>query len=114
MQQQRKLLGQILKDKRIIGQGQIQEALSVQRDKGGQIGQILLQMGAIDRQQLLAALAEQAGMEMVDLDQINVPESVLKKVDPQTRMSGPMMASTTSRIFGWVTISWAKRKMTWG
>ena len=37
----RKLLGEILKELKKVNQGQIQEALAIQRDKGGQIGTIL-------------------------------------------------------------------------
>ena len=80
----RPLLGQILKSQGHVGQGQIQEALSIQRDKGGQIGQVLLGMEAITRVQLLGALAEQAGMPSVDLAKKDIPADVLGKVDPQT------------------------------
>ena len=83
-EQVRKLLGQILKARRVIGQGQIQEALAIQREKGGQFGQILVEMGAITNDDLRSALAEQAGMEEVDLSTIDIPENVLAKVDPQT------------------------------
>ncbi|MAG59104.1 MAG: pilus assembly protein PilB [Planctomycetes bacterium] len=80
----RKLLGQVLKEHRACHQGQIQEGLTVQREKGGQIGQILIQLGHISHQELLKALAEQAGMPMVDLGATDIPDDVISKVDPQT------------------------------
>jgi type IV pilus assembly protein PilB len=80
----RKLLGQILKEHRAVSQGQIQEALAVQREKGGQIGQILLEMGFITKDQLLRALAAQAGIPVVDLARLSISKEVLSRVDPDT------------------------------
>jgi type IV pilus assembly protein PilB len=80
----RKLLGQILKEMRAIHEGQVQEALMVQRDKGGRIGEILCQMGAIDESQLLEALGRQAGMEVVRLSESPVDPEAAKLVDPST------------------------------
>ena len=34
----RKLLGQVLKEMRAVHEGQVQEALQIQRDRGGRIG----------------------------------------------------------------------------
>jgi type IV pilus assembly protein PilB len=84
MTQARRLLGQILKDQGKCHQGQIQEALSIQREKGGQLGQILVGLSSITRKDLLQALAEQAGMEMVDLKASAPTSDLLEKVDPQT------------------------------
>ncbi len=80
----RRLLGQILKDHRAVSQGQIQEALAAQRDRGGQIGQILIELGMVTKDQVLKALAEQSGMTTVDLAKIQIPKDVLAKVDPET------------------------------
>jgi type IV pilus assembly protein PilB len=80
----RRLLGEILKEMKKVGQGQIQEALAVQREKGGQIGSIMVGLGFITKQDLVRALATQAGMESVDLGAANIPPEVLKRVDAQT------------------------------
>lgn len=81
---ERKLLGQILKDLRLIHEGQVQEALSEQRQGGGAIGEILVRLGHIERPQLAKALAMQAGMDVVDLDQVEIPPEVLAKIDGTT------------------------------
>jgi len=63
----RRLLGQILKDHGVIHEGLVQEALSMQRERGGRIGELLMELGHIDRSQLALALAEQAGLPFWDL-----------------------------------------------
>ena len=63
----RRLLGQILKDHGAIHEGMVQEALMQQRDKGGRIGEILLELGHIQKGDLAKAIAEQAGLVFLDL-----------------------------------------------
>jgi type IV pilus assembly protein PilB len=80
----RRLLGEILKEMKKVNQGQIQEALAIQREKGGQIGTILIQLKFIEHADLLRALAVQADMEIVDLAAIQIPAATLARVDAQT------------------------------
>ncbi len=63
----RRLLGQILKDHGALHEGLVQEALAVQRERGGRIGEILMELGHVDRAQLARALAEQAGLPFWDI-----------------------------------------------
>jgi type IV pilus assembly protein PilB len=56
-----KPIGQILKDMEILTESQIQEALHVQREHGGVIGEILVQLGYVAREEVLLALAAQKG-----------------------------------------------------
>ena len=77
----RKLLGQILKEKGWIHEGHVQEALAIQREKGGPIGKILITLGRLKEAQLQLALGVQQGFEIVDLDKVEVPPEVAKRVD---------------------------------
>ncbi len=77
-----KLLGRILKDMGLVTESQVQEALAIQKDSGGPIGEILLERGYINRDDLTMALATQAGMEVVELDGIEVPQEVVNMVEP--------------------------------
>jgi type IV pilus assembly protein PilB len=77
----KKLLGQVLKELGACHEGMIQEALSIQREKGGQIGQILIGKGHIDETTLLKALGVQAGMEVVELTGATVDPAAVKKID---------------------------------
>jgi len=75
-----KPLGQVLKEMELISEGQIQEALAVQRKQGGVIGEILVNMGYVAREEILLALADQMGMEVVDLDELDVDPVVINKL----------------------------------
>ncbi|MEK7484833.1 MAG: ATPase, T2SS/T4P/T4SS family [Planctomycetota bacterium] len=79
----RKPLGQLLKEMDLVTEGQIQEALSVQKERGGAIGQIMVDLGFVTEEEVLFALGAQAGMEVVNLDEVSVSEDVLKMVDAQ-------------------------------
>ncbi|HET6162602.1 MAG TPA: ATPase, T2SS/T4P/T4SS family [Planctomycetota bacterium] len=80
-QTRRKLIGQILKERGHVHEGHVQEALSVQRTKGGLIGKILVDLGRLTPAQLQLALGVQQGFEVVDLDKVEVPPDVVKRVD---------------------------------
>jgi type IV pilus assembly protein PilB len=77
----KKLIGQILKEMRICHEGMIQEALAVQRQDGGLIGQILVRLGHITESDLLKALGVQAGMEVADLSTASVDPEAIRKID---------------------------------
>lgn len=80
----KKLLGQILKEMKVVHEGMIQEALMTQREKGGQIGQILIQLGHLDDRNLQLALARQAGLETVDLSTIQFTPDLIERIDANT------------------------------
>ena len=80
-QTRRKLIGQILKEQRWIHEGHVQEALAVQREKGGPIGRILIAQGRITPAQLQLALGIQQGFAVVDLDAVTVAPELAKRVD---------------------------------
>src|SRR5688572_31012710 len=80
----RKMLGQILKEQKKVHEGQIQEALGIQRKEGGPLGEILVKMSAITRQDLARALGLQAGMEVVDLDKLEIQKEAIAKIDGTT------------------------------
>ena len=84
MSEGRRLLGQILKDRNVVREGHIQEALGVQRVEGGLIGQCLVELGHASPADIVMALGEQAGMESIDLEGIQPTDEALGKVDSST------------------------------
>jgi type IV pilus assembly protein PilB len=66
-----------------VNRDQVHQALDVQKEKGGVIGQILVDLGYVDQKTIDLALAYQAGMEVVDLGSIDIPEDVIKLIPPQ-------------------------------
>jgi type IV pilus assembly protein PilB len=77
-----KPLGQLLKEMELITEGQIQEGLAVQRRDGGVLGDILVKMGYVSKEEILLALAAQMGMEVVDLSEMEIPIDVINRVPP--------------------------------
>ncbi len=80
----RQLLGQILKTRKVLGEGQVQEALDTQREQGGLFGQCLIALGHATSADVAMALAEQAGLETVDLEEVEPTPEALEKVDAST------------------------------
>ena len=78
----RKPIGQILKEMRLVTESQIQEALAIQRQRGGALGSILVNLNYVTEQEVLTALGVQAGMEVVDLDVSDISEDVIARVTP--------------------------------
>ena len=78
----RKPLGQILKEMRLVTESQIQESLAVQRQNGGALGSILVELNYVTDQEILTALGVQAGMDVVDLDNTDVPDEIIARVTP--------------------------------
>src|SRR5262245_45459379 len=80
-QQQRKLLGKILEEMKVVAQPQLKAALRKQmEDPGKKIGEILIEMGAATSTQITEALARQFGYPFVDLKTLKIPPAVLKGV----------------------------------
>ncbi len=75
-------LGQILKGMELVTEAQIQEALSVQREEGGAIGEVLVDLGYISEEEKLLALGAQVGMDVVDLPSRDIDREVIEMVDP--------------------------------
>ena len=75
-----KPLGQILKEMKLVTEFDIQEALQVQKDRGGAIGKILIDAGHIDDRQLTEALGRQSGMEVIDLSTVTITPDLIDMV----------------------------------
>jgi type IV pilus assembly protein PilB len=77
----RRQLGDILIEDGAITPEQLQEALKVQKQEGGALGRILQEMGYISESQFLMAMGSQLGMEVVeDLESIEIPPHLLSLV----------------------------------
>lgn len=77
-----KSLGELLKEMELITDEELKKALKIQRKKGGALGKILVDLGYISEEDVGFALAAQMGMDVVDLDEIEIPQEVLDMVDP--------------------------------
>jgi len=79
----KKPLGQILLEKGLINQEQLDEALKVQKNTTEKLGRILVDLGYVTEQDVLRGHAEQLGIPFLDLDRVSVDEDVAKAI-PQS------------------------------
>lgn len=75
-------IGELLLQKGLITQGQLQEALSLQhgKEKGKPLGQILVEAGYIGKEQLCILLAVQSGYPYIDINQCIISPEILSLV----------------------------------
>jgi type IV pilus assembly protein PilB len=80
-------LGQILVDLGYLNEDQLWDVLEEQKQSPGEvIGQVAVRMGLVTQEQVTEALAEQWGMSVVNLDETSIPPKVLELV-PETMAS---------------------------
>ncbi|NOZ22812.1 MAG: Flp pilus assembly complex ATPase component [Planctomycetes bacterium] len=79
-QGKRRIIGQILKEMKCVTESQIQEALAIQKQRGGVIGEILAELGYVSEADIRRALCKQAGMQEVDLDKVDIPPELIGRV----------------------------------
>ncbi|MEW6571999.1 MAG: PilT/PilU family type 4a pilus ATPase, partial [Nitrospirota bacterium] len=71
-------LGELLLEDGLINSNQLKEALKKQAQVGGQIGSVLVEMGFITLENLLNFLNKQHGLPSVDLSKLDIPSEILK------------------------------------
>ena len=62
----RKLLGELLVERGLLPEDDLQKALQLQRERKGRLGKVLLDLGYISQLDLLTVLSEQLGIPLVD------------------------------------------------
>ncbi len=80
----RKLLGQVLKAQGVLKESQVQEVLAAQKLRGGLFGRLAVELGLAAEAQVARALAEQAGLGLVDLAATQPEKAALALVDGST------------------------------
>jgi len=74
-------LGQILLEKKIITQEQLDAALKKQQETGDLLGVTLIKMGIVDEDVvLLPILSDQLGVDLVNLKNISIPKDVIEMI----------------------------------
>ena len=76
-------LGRVLIKMGKLTKEQSDEALEIQRQKRGPLGQILIDLGYITDQDLVLALAAQVGMDILDVDRLEVNDDIIAKIPAQ-------------------------------
>jgi type IV pilus assembly protein PilB len=76
-------LGRVLIKMGKLTKEQADEALEIQRQKRGPLGQILIDLGYITDQDLVLALAAQVGMDILEVDRLEVADDIIAKIPAQ-------------------------------
>ncbi len=85
MNAQRKFpLGQLLIEKNIITQEQLEVALEKQRETGELLGIVLLELGYVDEEMVfLPILAGQYGVDYINIKEMDIPREAIDKIPAQ-------------------------------
>lgn len=75
-----KQLGELLKDRKIITDAQLREALEIQKEKGGLIGEILVSLGYAKEEEIAQALTIQYGLPYLPLDHYEIDRAIIKLI----------------------------------
>ena len=77
---EKKKIGQLLKEKGLVTEKQIEVAISQQKITGTFLGETLVQLGFVSSKEICQCLAEQAGLPYIDLREYPVQEEALKLI----------------------------------
>ncbi|HDL04514.1 MAG TPA: type II secretion system protein GspE, partial [candidate division Zixibacteria bacterium] len=76
----RKKVGDILIEKGVISEAQLEQALAEQKKTGRKIGQILVESGLITENQLIDTISERLKIPKISLDSMVIDPSVIELV----------------------------------
>jgi len=79
-----KLLGELLISQNLITEDDLQLALEQQKKIGAPIGRILVDMGALKEEALVAILAHQAGIPYIDISDVKIDRTAVALVNEKT------------------------------
>ncbi len=79
---------ELLTDYGMVGEDQIEAGWKRVEDSEGQMDIIdaLLDLGLVDKDQLMALLAQQYGLETLDLSNYRIPEEIIQEVPPEVAL----------------------------
>ena len=73
-------IGDLLVQEGAINSEQLDQALSAQKEQGGKIGEVLVKLGFVTEDKLLECLSKQLNIEYVDVNNFNINMEVLHKI----------------------------------
>jgi len=76
--------GRVLTKMGKVTREQVYEGLALQKKRKAKLGELLVELGHIEEGDILTALAAQAGMELVDLESIEVSSAAIGAVPAET------------------------------
>ena len=78
----KKRIGEILKEAGLIDEFQLATALGRQKEWGGRLASILINMGFVDEESVASVLEKQLGQKCLSLDNKEIPPEALNTIKP--------------------------------
>ena len=75
-----KQLGELLLEKGLINQAQLDKVVKVQKEKGGLIGQIFVALGYVKEEEIAQVLTVQYGFPYLPLESYDISEEMIKLI----------------------------------
>jgi type IV pilus assembly protein PilB len=72
-----------LRESNLASQEDLDKALSVQKESGESLGQVLVRLGIIDEKNLMIILSKDLGIPPVEVSRFKIPDKVLQTISPQ-------------------------------
>jgi type IV pilus assembly protein PilB len=81
--QDRLQLGRMLVEAKLLTEEQLKMAVEFQKSVGGKLGAIMVKLGFIEEATLIKFIARQQGLPIVNLDELILPENLVKRIPPK-------------------------------
>ncbi len=102
---EKKKLGDVLKEAGLIDESQLQAALTHQRNWGGKIGAILVELGFVKETDLAKAISETLRIPYVNLFEPEIPEGIVKLIKPDIAKKYNIMPAKKEGGSLWVAMA---------
>ena len=90
MSEERLLIGEILKQRKLITKEQLDHALEVQKNENGFVGEILVKLGYLEERDIVVALVLQCGLPYIAVNKYKIDPALValipKEIAQQERM----------------------------
>ena len=96
-----RFLGEILKDKGLLNDKQLEVALEKQKENGQLLGQVLIDLEFVKEEDVLKSLGEQTNMPSVNLNELEISRDAIDRV-----------SASIARIYKIMPISWSDNTLT--
>lgn len=90
-------LGEMLVTMGLLSQQRLEEALKTQRQVGGKLGEVLVNNGYLSEEKIMKALSQKFGIPLVNLESIEIEDTVLKIIPSHIARRYHIMPVTKKR-----------------
>jgi len=86
------LIGEILIQRKRISREQLEGALQMQKEKGGFIGEILVNSGALDERDIVVALVIQCGLPYIAVNKYAIDPAIVRLIPKEVAQKEKVIA----------------------